>query len=285
MSWSGERSKKTAEALWSWLPDVLQNIDPWLSSLDISAGSRGVREITDELSETNFGIICTTPENQSSTWVNFEAGALSKQVDGGSVVPFLIDMKVADLISPLSQFQAVIGDSKADVQKLLFDINDASGDKIPRERLERAFLRCWPEFEEKMRSINTLPSRDGRSGELERSEADMTEEILLIARQLDHRMTEIERYALRAEGASRRPSREIRRISEERFISSSFTKIGWEAVRSSWVDESVVIVAHSLSDSERKLSRDFVERIAKSLAREVVVLGESGEVIARSNLP
>ncbi|MFF2748530.1 TIR domain-containing protein [Kitasatospora sp. NPDC058048] len=286
LSWSGERSKRTAEALWSWLPDVLQYINPWLSSLDISAGRRGVREITDELSETNFGIICTTPENQASTWINFEAGALSKQVDGGYVVPFLIGMKATDLISPLSQFQAITGDSKDDVQKLLFDINEASnGLAIPRERLERAFRRSWPELEGNMRNISALSSRDSPSKTVERSEADMTEEILLIARQLDHRMAEIERCTLQADGAPRRSPREIRRISEEKFIASSFAKIGWEAVRSSWEADSVVIVAQSSGGSSQLISRDFVERVAKSLGREVVVLGEAGNVIIRSLLP
>ncbi|MEV7102664.1 TIR domain-containing protein [Streptomyces atroolivaceus] len=286
LSWSGERSKKTAEALWSWLPDVLQYVNPWLSSLDISAGRRGVREITDELSETDFGIICVTPENQNSTWINFEAGALSKQVDGGYVVPFLIGMKTTDLISPLSQFQAVVGDDEGDVRKLLFDINDISGGlAIPHERLERAFQRSWPEFENSIRGIGAISSRGGNLNKVQRSEADMTEEILLISRQLDHRMAEIERYARRADGELRRPSREIRRISEEKFISSSFAKIGWEAVRSSWEGESVVVTAQSAGGHSPPISHNFVERLAKSLGREVVVLGDAGDVIVRSNLP
>ncbi|MFI7104097.1 hypothetical protein ACIBK8_32710 [Streptomyces sp. NPDC050161] len=285
MSWSGDRSKKTAEALWSWLPDVLQYINPWLSSLDISAGRRGVREITDELSETNFGIICTTPENQSSTWINFEAGSLAKQVNDGYVVPFLIGMKAKDLISPISQFQAVAGDNKGDVQKLLFDINDASGSlAIPRERLERAFQKSWPEFEQNMRNITAISSGGDISNAVQRSEADMTEEILLIARQLDHRMAEIEGYTLRADGISRRPPREIRRISEEKFIASSFAKIGWGAVRSSWEGERVVIVTQISDGSPRSISRNFVERLAKSLGREVVVQGEGGKLIVRSNI-
>ncbi|MFD8988224.1 hypothetical protein ACFVZ4_09200 [Streptomyces goshikiensis] len=272
--------------MWSWLPDVLQYINPWLSSLDISAGRRGVREITDELSETNFGIICVTPENQTSTWINFEAGALSKQVDGGYVVPFLIGMKTAELISPLSQFQAVIGDSEGDIQKLIFDINEASGSlAIPRERLERAFQRSWPEFANNIRGISAISSRGDTLNKMQRSEADMTEEILLISRQLDHRMSEIERYALRSDGAPRRPSREIRRISEERFIASSFAKIGWEAVRSSWEGEIVVIAARSSGGHSQSISHDFVERLAKSLSREVIVRGETGEAIVRSNLP
>ncbi|MEZ7006859.1 toll/interleukin-1 receptor domain-containing protein [Streptomyces sp. AD55] len=287
LSWSGERSKQTAEVLRSWLPDVLQYIDPWLSSVDISAGRRGVREITDELSETDFGIICVTPENQSSTWINFEAGALSKQVDGGYVVPFLVGMKTTDLISPLSQFQAIVGDAKGDVQKLLFDINSASGElAISSERLERALQKNWPEFEDSMRLISETSSRDHRSNTVYRSEADKTEEILLIARQLDHRVAEIERYTLRDAEKPRMPSREIRRISEEKFIASSFAKIGWEAVRSSWEGSiAITVVQKSGGASKPTISRDFVERLAKSLGREVIVLGESGEVIVRSHFP
>ncbi|WP_436978992.1 TIR domain-containing protein [Streptomyces sp. enrichment culture] len=285
LSWSGERSQKTAKILWTWLPDVLQYINPWLSTLDISAGRRGVREITDELSETSFGIICVTPENQASTWINFEAGALSKQVEGSYVVPFLISMKTTDLISPLSQFQAVIGDNKDDVQKLLFDINDASGGlAIPRDRLERAFQKSWPEFEVSIRSISAISPKD-LSDTVQRSEADKTEEILLIARQLVHRMSEMERYQLQEGQPARRPPRGIRRISEEKFIASSFAKIGWAAIRSSWESESVVIVAQKSSGSSQSISRDFVERLAKSLGREVAVFAEDGKMIVRSSLP
>lgn len=284
LSWSGERSKRTAEVLWSWLPDVLQHINPWLSSLDISAGRRGVREITDKLSETNFGIICVTPENQNSNWINFEAGSLAKQVEDGYVVPFLIGMKTADLLSPLSQFQAISGSSKDDVRKLLFDINEASGGlAISRQRLERSFEGNWPKFENSMRDVSVIPSGGNLSNAVQRSEADMTEEILLISRQLDQRVAEIERYALRADGTPRRPSREIRRISEEKFIASSLAKIGWEVVRSSWEGESVVIVAQNSEESSQTISRDFVERLAKSLGREVVVRREAGKVIVRSN--
>ncbi|MEU6869429.1 toll/interleukin-1 receptor domain-containing protein [Streptomyces sp. NPDC046751] len=285
LSWSGERSEKTAKALWSWLPDVLQYINPWLSSLDISAGRRGVREITDELSKTNFGIICITPENQTSPWINFEVGALVKQVEEGRAVPFLIGMKTTDLISPLSQFQAIIGVSKDDVQKLLFDINDASGGlAIPRERLARAFQRSWPEFESHLRSISAISLRENPSNTVQRSEADMTEEILLIVRQLDHRLGEVERNSPWVDGMPRRPPREIRRISEGKFIASSFSKIGWEVIRSSWEGESVVIVGASSGGSSASISRDFVDRLAKSLGRGVVVLGEAGNVIVRSSL-
>ncbi|MFJ8434341.1 TIR domain-containing protein [Kitasatospora sp. NPDC094019] len=285
LSWSGQRARMTAEALRSWLPDVLQHVDPWLSSQDIAVGGRATQEIATKLSEANFGIICTTPENQGSPWLNYEAGAVSNQV-GGSVVPFLIGMRVAELTSPLSQFQAVLGDNEDEVLKFLADLNSTAGSPaIPRDRLDRAFRRSWPEFESRMRDIHTLHPQSGSSDAVERSEADMTEETLLIVRSLDHRLAELERSVLQAEGTSLRPTREVRRISEEKFIASSFAKLGWEVVRSSWEGARVIIVAQSTGDSSTPIYREFAERIAKSLGRDVVVRGESGTVIVRGNLP
>ncbi|OSC73569.1 toll/interleukin-1 receptor domain-containing protein [Streptomyces sp. SCSIO-PteL053] len=286
LSWSGERSKKTAEALWTWLPDVLQYVNPWLSSLDISAGRRSVREITDELSETNFGIICVTPENQSSRWMYFEAGALARQVDNGFVIPFLVSMRTTDLVSPLSQFQAVLGSDRVDVQKLLSDINNASGElALPQERLNRAFQRSWPEFESKMRGIKDIPLEGSPSSTVKRSGADMTEEILLLSRQFDQRLADLERSALLGKEAPGRPPKEVRRISEEKFIASSFAKIGWEAVRSTWEEERVLIVVKGSDRASRSLSHDFVNRLARSLSREVVVLGEVEKWVLRSDNP
>ncbi|MDQ0984083.1 TIR domain-containing protein [Streptomyces sp. V2I9] len=284
LSWSGERSKKTAEALWTWLPDVLQYVSPWLSSLDISAGRRGVREITDELAEANFGIICATPENQSSNWIHFEAGALAKQVDNGFVVPFLIGMRTTDLVSPISQFQAVVGDDRADVQKLLSDINSASGElALPQERLNRSFQRSWPEFESKMRGIKDISLGVDPPAAVKRSGADMTEEILLLSRQFDQRLADLERNALLGREMPRRPPQEIRRISEEKFIASSFAKIGWEAVRSTWEEDRVLIIVQRSERASQSISHDFVDRLARSLGREVVVLGETERWVLRSS--
>lgn len=36
--------------------------------------------IEEELSNTDFGIICITEGNQKAQWLNYEAGALSRQV-------------------------------------------------------------------------------------------------------------------------------------------------------------------------------------------------------------
>ena len=107
ISWSGQRSKIVAEALWKWIPKVIQSVKPWISSEDIYAGNRWNQEIATELEQSNFGIICLTPENMNKPWILFEAGALAKTINETLVCPYLINLKSSEIKGPLTQFQSV----------------------------------------------------------------------------------------------------------------------------------------------------------------------------------
>jgi hypothetical protein len=80
ISWSGELSKKLAEAVREWLPATLQFVKPYFTPMDIEKGTRWVTDISGELSKSHAGIICLTRENIGSPWMCFEAGALSKNL-------------------------------------------------------------------------------------------------------------------------------------------------------------------------------------------------------------
>lgn len=118
ISWSGTRSRKTAELLRQWLPLINQNWEPFVSGEDISKGGNWSQAIIDELNQAKFGILCVTPHNQTKPWLLFEAGALSKQVDNEPklVAPLLIDFKgKRDLPPPLGRFQTT-ADARGHVQ-------------------------------------------------------------------------------------------------------------------------------------------------------------------------
>jgi TIR domain len=107
IGWSGDRSKQVALVLRQWLPNVIQQVEPWMSEEDIHAGKRWLDVLLKELEQTSFGIIALTPENARSAWILFEAGALAKQIDESAVCPYLVDIaETTDVIGPLAQFQS-----------------------------------------------------------------------------------------------------------------------------------------------------------------------------------
>ena len=147
ISWSGARSKEAARALHGWLPIVINAVQPWMSAEDIEAGARWGAYVADELSQTKFGIICVTPENQQAPWILFEAGALAKTLDKTYVCPYLIGLTSAQMEpGPLTQFQAKQADQQQ-TWELLRTINRALLEgSIPEDRLRRIFDKWWPEL-------------------------------------------------------------------------------------------------------------------------------------------
>ncbi len=156
-SWSGERSHSLAKAFREWLPNVIQAIDPWLSSVDITAGSRWQDEIAFQLKESRVGIIFLTPENVSSPWLLYEVGALSKALEMAYVCPYLFGFSPSELKGPLIQFQATTGD-KVGTYSLIRTLNRALGqNSIEERRLEYTFEKWWPDLEEHFQSIQEIP--------------------------------------------------------------------------------------------------------------------------------
>jgi hypothetical protein len=105
IGWSGAASLMMAKGLRQWLPRVIQASRPFLSSEDISKGRRWNPELTQRLAKANFAILCMTPENLTSNWIHFEAGAVSKNPGGSHVSALLLNVKASDLVDPLAQFQ------------------------------------------------------------------------------------------------------------------------------------------------------------------------------------
>ena len=85
ISWSGELSRQVA-LVWRELVNLMfDGVVPFMSQMDIGAGQRGLPVIASELAHTKFGIVVLTQENEESQWLNYESGALSKNVDDETV--------------------------------------------------------------------------------------------------------------------------------------------------------------------------------------------------------
>jgi len=182
-----------ASTLRDWLPVVIQDIDPWMSAEDIEVGSRWLLEISSQLEQTLFGIVCLTPENRERPWINFEAGALSKAISASRVVPLLMGMKKTDIVGPLSSFQA-IEPTEAEMHRLLTALNSANDSQLSQDVLKRTFDRWWPDLESSLDDIRKeMEDGSPAAGAGPRDDRDLLEEVLARVRSQDRRLREQER--------------------------------------------------------------------------------------------
>jgi hypothetical protein len=178
ISWSGQRSAAVADALRYWLPKVIQALEPWMSADDIEKGTRWRSGLASELEQSSVGIICLTRENLDSTWIHFEAGALSKQQQNTYVCTLLFGLEPTDVREPLAQFQHTRA-TKDDLRKLISTINGVLGDsKLPESELSESFEVWWPKLEERLSSIGEPPTAVVPV----RRDRELLEEILSILR-------------------------------------------------------------------------------------------------------
>jgi TIR domain len=181
ISWSGPLSREVAELLASWLPEVIQEVEPWISTRDIQKGSIWSEEINKALA-TTVGILCVTQDNKNEPWLLFEAGGLFKGLTEARVCPLLIDLEPKDLEQPLSRFQLTVP-NKEDIGELLTTINAADLEKgLSKERLQKSFDRLWPEFERAFQGIRSRYAKAAKPPQ--RSAEDMIVEVLEISRAL-----------------------------------------------------------------------------------------------------
>ncbi|WP_375186544.1 toll/interleukin-1 receptor domain-containing protein [Sphingobium yanoikuyae] len=187
ISWSGERSKALAIALKELIPLILQYAKPWVSEKDISAGERWAQAISGELESSNFGILCITPENISSEWILFEAGALSKSMLDAKVIPLLFGLELSDLSGPLSQFQALKVDQRG-VMDAIKAINAVSENKASEATINQLVPALWSQLQQKIDDIPGKPP----AGKHMRPQGEILEELVSQVRGLGSRMRDLD---------------------------------------------------------------------------------------------
>ncbi|HEY2292091.1 MAG TPA: hypothetical protein VGM86_15435 [Thermoanaerobaculia bacterium] len=148
IGWSGPLSRSVAYVLHEKLPYIIPAIVPFVSSEDISKGELWSNTLEKNLREADFGIVCITPFNVKSPWLNFEAGVLSEPVRRNRLAPFLFGVDRAQLRGgPLERLQVTVYE-KSDVFILLRSMNNKLSveNQVNYDHLKIAFESWWPEL-------------------------------------------------------------------------------------------------------------------------------------------
>jgi hypothetical protein len=150
ISWSGERSRKPAEAFRTWLQAKVPRSRPFISSVDIpQLGSREWREeIFSALESCKVFLSFVTTDNRDARWLLFEAGAAvaamrRRQI---KIALILLDLKAGDLTEPLVAYMQTNFDHPS-MRKLVLEINDAIGDGGYGQNVGDSFDVDWKALE------------------------------------------------------------------------------------------------------------------------------------------
>jgi hypothetical protein len=264
ISWSNPHAQAVAEALRDWLKDVIHALQPFVSSLDVAKGERGLAVIARELEGSSHGIICVNRANQNAPWLNFEAGAISKQVDKSRVFPVLIDLPGSELKGPLRGFQYTELFSEGDMLRLVESIWDTCPDaNIDLPQLQRNFSRLWPELLDALEEVRRTSSIEPEAGQEARSETDKLDELLGLARENQRRIDSLE--------SGKRLSQSTRRLQRERSVVES-----WPAAPS--IDE----ILATIREIRHRLSVEIGERAELDTKQQgrIVALIPSGKRVS-----
>lgn len=196
VSWSGKPSQRCALLLREKLPKFNHLIEPFVSSEDIAKGDRGFEAIAAQLAGSQYGIVCVTPDNRSTPWINYEAGALSREVGKPRLAPFLLlGTTVADLVStPLTQFQATPADAPEEVLKMIKTINSLCDPPADDKQIDDHFAKYWPELEEGLAAIARMAQQamSEDASPPRPSSAEVQDQMLSLLRQQVDRISALE---------------------------------------------------------------------------------------------
>lgn len=178
ISWSGKLSEEVAKVWHALLSELFDNVTPFMSEKDIEAGTRGLPAIATELHGSKFGIVVVTQQNLHSQWLNYEAGALSKDITNPDlrVAPTLVDFQSkADATGPISQFQATLLDHDG-IGTILEQVAQSVGadSSVVTKRFERAWDGEFNDRFEKAKAPYAQPVAKSRRDDLEKIDEILT---------------------------------------------------------------------------------------------------------------
>lgn len=181
VSWSGSYSRSVADLLRRLLPCMMQGLEVFVSQHDIESGARWTVRLAQELEQSNFGILCLSPDSLNSPWLLFEAGALTKHIEGCACGLLIGGLSPSDVSGPLSQFQHR-SFTRDDFQHLITDVNKLLQPPLQADHLALIFEKWWPDLESGYAAVQSNPAPGHPE---KRSQKDILDEVLARVRSLE----------------------------------------------------------------------------------------------------
>ncbi|MCO4262506.1 toll/interleukin-1 receptor domain-containing protein [Pseudarthrobacter sp. MDT3-26] len=157
-------------------------------SPEIPAGEQWLAQIEEELTDTDFGIICVSKENQMEQWLNYEAGALSRQVGDRRKRLGVLLLNFDDtnqVVGPFKNFQMKMADIEG-FRSLMKSLNEY-GPKIRQETLDGRIDNEWISLAAALEGLKSRAKSAVKPPE--RTVSEKIDELLAVVRDFDRALT------------------------------------------------------------------------------------------------
>lgn len=146
LSWSGDRSRKLAEAVRGLLVSLYggRKIRTHLSA-DIAKGEPWSDALVNHLRASEAVLICLTPEALASTWITYEAGYIVGRTESPRVFTLLYEVTSNDIPDPLRSYQSTTLEP-SDIRRLAHDMTGMNPD-------DARWAAAWREFDSEVGGI------------------------------------------------------------------------------------------------------------------------------------
>jgi hypothetical protein len=185
--WGRDRSHKIAQGLKTLLATAAHGPSYFISD-DVPSGQLWRYVLAEKLNETDFGIVCLTPENRNDRWLHFESGAIAKAVGKSNIIPYLFELSPTDLEQPLADFQCLRA-IQSDTLKLALQIARLS-ENHSDDIVGRIFDKlAWGEMNsilDKLREKTNNSVLENNSNTNLRNDTSKLDEILSRVRRLEN---------------------------------------------------------------------------------------------------
>lgn len=178
LSWSGIHSRQMANALRDWLPEVLPEIEIWLASDQLVAGSSWLEQVTSNLEQVTAIIACVTDENVQTDWPSLMPD--NKWLAMTDIPPVLMAISSVERALGWGSGFRFVGRADSDgLFNLASTLNLISDDPVSEEVLRERYLGSILDIVSGPSPFNHVPEVGGElwHSQLGKPETDVRDEL------------------------------------------------------------------------------------------------------------
>lgn len=154
LNWSGEESRRVADLLREWLPELFDSVEPWMAADTFGRNNRWLEANSGGFDQAAMIVACITRANIHSDWSSLDPSSFEYSV--ADIPPQLVLLASPDVnletFRPIKHPYNVLELGHDGLEILVQQINGLTDRPVQNDVLIDRFAAMWPRFEAKLKN-------------------------------------------------------------------------------------------------------------------------------------